>query len=229
MQNGMIVDLPMAPIAVMLFLGAVVALVTGTIAAAIAAFNGKKKFAGLATKALIAGALVYAALLFGASITSQERVLAKDVEKHFCEIDCHIAYSVTEIHRIPTYKSHKDTLKAGGEFYIITVKTRFDETTIGKDRGNAPLEPSPHQLTVVDAQGRVYKPAAQSGTDMRQALHPSESYISTVIFDLPEKVERPKLYISGGGWPDHFLIGHEESWLHKKAYFDIGWVSPAAP
>jgi len=226
MQNGMIVDLPMAPIAIMLFLGAAVALVTGTIAAGIAAFNGKRRFASLTMKILAAGVLVYAALLFGSSITSQERVLAKDVEKHFCEIDCHIAYSVTEIHRIPTYKSRKDTMKASGEFYIVNVKTHFDEKTIGENRGNGPLQPGPHALTVVDAQGHVYKPVAQSGTDMRDALRPGESYISTVIFDLPEKVERPKLYINSGGWPDRFLIGHEESWLHKKAYFDIGWVTP---
>jgi hypothetical protein len=226
MQNGMIVDLPLAPIAIMLFLGAVVALATGTIAAGIAAFNGNQRFASLTMKSLFVGVLVYAALLFGSSVMSQERVLAKDVEKHYCEIDCHIAYSVTEIHRIPTYKSRKDTLKAGGEFYIVNVKTHFDEKTIGKNRGNGPLEPGPHILTVFDARGNEYKPVAQSGTDMREALRPGESYTTTVIFDLPAKVERPKLYIRSGGWPDHFLIGHEESWLHKKAYFDIGWVTP---
>ena len=30
------------------------------------------------------------------SFASSEKVLARGVEKHFCEIDCHLAYSVTD-------------------------------------------------------------------------------------------------------------------------------------
>src|SRR5215831_19133047 len=43
---------------------------------------------------LIAG--VYGAAILIFSVISHEKVLARGEEKHFCEIDCHLAYSVVD-------------------------------------------------------------------------------------------------------------------------------------
>jgi len=221
MQNGMIVDLPYAPVAALIFLGTAFGMLAGAVVAIVAAFTKQRKLARLITKLMAAGMGLYAVMLLGASLISQERVLAAGVEKHYCEIDCHIAYSVANVAHSKTFTDGKQLLRAQGEFVVVTLRTRFDETTIGSNRGNSPLQPGQRQLEVVDATGHSYTPAIITGTSLTTGLHPGESYLTTVVFDLPVNIERPKLYLDNAPWPNRLLIGHEDSLLHKKAYFDI--------
>jgi len=221
MQNGMIVDLPYAPVAVLLFLGTTLGLLVGGIVALVAFFTKQRKLSQLILKLMAAGAGLYAVLLFAASLTSQERVLAAGVEKHYCEIDCHIAYSVTGTLYSKSFTDGKQSRTARGEFAIVTLHTRFDETTIGPNRGNGELQPSPRQIEVTDAAGNNYAPVAITGRPLTTPLRPGESYVTTFVFDLPVNVVRPKLYLDNAPWPNRLLIGHEDSLLHKKAYFDL--------
>src|SRR5919206_1340397 len=41
--------------------------------------------------------IAYGGLLLLFSLASTEKVLARGAEKHFCEIDCHLAYSITDV------------------------------------------------------------------------------------------------------------------------------------
>jgi hypothetical protein len=179
--------------------------------------------------AVVAG--VYLALILIFSFASSEKVLARGQEKHFCEIDCHLAYSIADIKQMKTIGNAPNQATATGAFTVVTIKTRFDETTIGPTRGNGQLYPNSRVLTVVDEQGRKYSPSAEglkalelagaAGTPIQTPLRPGESYTTTVAFDLPAEVKNPTLLINEGEWVTHFVIGHENSLLHKKTRFQL--------
>ena len=186
------------------------------------------KFALLAI-AVIAG--IYLSVLLIFSFASSEKVLARGQEKHFCEIDCHLAYSITDVHETKTLGDASNQLSAAGMFRVVTIKTRFDETTISPSRGNALLHPNSRVVSVVDESGKEYFPSSDgqrileklqaAGTPITTPLHPSESYTTTYVFDLPANVRNPTLLIREGELVTHFVIGHENSPLHKKTKFQV--------
>lgn len=186
------------------------------------------KFA-LVTIALVAG--FYLAILLIFSFASSEKVIARGEEKHFCEIDCHLAYSVTDVRETKTLGDPPNQLTAAGVFHVVTIKTRFDENTISPHRGNGLLYPNSRVVTISDQNGNQYFPTAEAqgmldksqaaGTAMTIPLRPSESYSTTLVFDLPADTRNPTLLIREGESLTHFVIGHENSFLHKKTRFQI--------
>ena len=220
-----------APVGALAFLGT--GLLLGVVGLAlIYALVRKKsqltKFA-LVTIVLVAG--IYLAILLVFSFASSEKVIAKGEEKHFCEIDCHLAYSVTDVRETKTLVDAPDQVAAAGVFHVITIKTRFDENTISPHRGNALLYPNSRIVTVSDENGNQYypSPAAQevleksqsAGSPMTTPLRPSESYSTILVFDLPDNVKSATLLIREGEFETHFVIGHENSFLHRKTRFQI--------
>jgi len=193
----------------------------------------RKKF-GLTKFAVVAIALVagiYLALLLVFSFASNEHVLARGQEKHFCEIDCHLAYSVTDVREVKTLGDASNQVTATGMFHMITIRTRSDEKTISSHRGDGLLYPNSRVVTASDQNGNQYfpSPAAQgvleksqsAGTPMTVPLRPSENYSTTLVFDLPVDVKNPTLLIREGEFVTHLVIGHENSFLHKKTRFQI--------
>jgi hypothetical protein len=186
------------------------------------------KFA-LLTMTIVAG--LYLAVLLIFSFASSEQVLARGEEKHFCEIDCHLAYSIAEINETKTIGEGPNQVTAAGMFRLVTIKTRFDETTIGRNRGDSLLYPNSRVVTVSDENGKEYVPSATAqsvlentqtaGTAMTIPLRPSEAYSTTLAFDLPTDIKNPTLWIREGESLTHFVIGHENSFLHKKTRFRI--------
>ena len=186
------------------------------------------KFVLAAAVAIVAA---YAGVMLLFSLTSNEQALARGQEKHFCELDCHLAYSIVDVTDSKTLGPPASQTVANGTFRSVTIKTRFDEETISPTRGNALLYPNSRVVTLVDEQGRKYSPAAQaqsvleslqtSGNPMQAPLRPGESYTSTFVFDLPADARNPTLLINEGAWLTHFVIGHENSPLHKKTKFQL--------
>ena len=185
----------------------------------------------LVLAAMLLVSVVYAALILLFSLASSDKVLARGQEKHFCEIDCHLAYSIADARQSKTIGDATNQLTAKGTFTVLTIKTRFDETTISKNRGNGQLYPNSRVLSVVDADGRKYFPSPEAqraleqsgaaGTPITTPLRPGESYSTTVAFDLPTDIRNPTLLINEGEWETHLVIGHENSPLHKKTRFQI--------
>ena len=220
-----------APVGALAFLGTALLLF---VAAVIFLYSLARKKSGLtkvalATVAVIAG--LYLAVLLIFSFASSEKVLARSEEKHFCEIDCHLAYSVADVQETKTLGEAPNQLTAAGTFRVVTIKTRFDETTIGRNRGDALLYPNSRVVTISDESGKQYSPSplAQgvlekshaSGTAMTIPLRPGETYSTTLAFDLPTDIKNPTLLIREGESVTHFVIGHENSFLHKKTRFQI--------
>src|SRR5271157_115912 len=200
-----------APLAAVGFLAACAGLFFVLGSALIFWFARKPKFARFAVLVTAAGAMVYFALLFGFSAASHTIVLARGQEKYFCEIDCHLAYAVVAVRTESTGR------------YVITLRTRFDETTISPSRPkDAPLTPSPRDVRLLDASGRKYVPVSIQGTPLLTPLKPGDSYTTQLEFDVPKDAAGLRLLLNTiPAWPDHVVIGDENSWLHRKTYFAL--------
>ena len=183
----------------------------------------------LLTIVFVAGVYLTTMLIY--SFASSEKVLARGEEKHFCEIDCHLAYSVADVHETKILGEGPDQLTAGGMFRVVTVKTRFDENTISRNRGDRLLYPNSRVVSISGENGTQYFPSATAqsvleksqtaGTPLTVPLRPSEKYSTTLVFDLPADIKNPTLLIHEGEALTHFVIGHENSFLHKKTRFQI--------
>ena len=179
---------------------------------------------GLARKISFVGVILlagYGATLVGASTVSHQWELAPGQEKYFCEIDCHLAYSVTSVEKTKTVGAGANQRTAAGNFYIVNVRTRFDEKTISPNRGDSPLTPSPRQVTLVDNQGREYSvsPDAQQALQgslggkwipLTEPLRPGDSYSTPLVFELPQDAQGLSLLVTSPtkpGWIGRLLIG----------------------
>ncbi len=220
-----------APVVVLLFLGASFVLGVTLLVVVYGLVRRKRAAIKYGLAAALAEAGLYAALLLAVSLTSEEKVLGPGELKYFCEIDCHVAYSVVDVTLTKSLGTPPQAGVAAGSFIVVKVKTWFDAATISSHRGNAPLTPNPRRVTLVDEQGRRYEPSAgaQSAlervqgttTPLTQALRPGESYTTGLVFDLPADARNPRLLITDADFVTRFLIGHEGSPLHKKIYFAL--------
>ena len=173
----------------------------------------------LVTIVAVCGLYLAAILIF--SIGSQEKLLTRGAEKHFCELDCHLAYSIVGARRTKTLAESAKPASAQGIFAVVTIQTRFDETTIAPWRGNGLLYPNSRALTLIDERGNRYEPVSQSGTPLTNPLRPGESYTTDIVFDVPSEMKHARLLMNESDWITRLVIGHENSPLHKKASFQI--------
>jgi hypothetical protein len=219
-----------APIGALAFLGTAFLIFVAVILlihSLIARKQGRLKVV-IVAMLLVVSAYVGAMLVM--SFVSSERVLTRGQEKHFCEIDCHLAYSVVNTRQSETLGSAPNQSTARGLFTVVTIKTRFDETTIASWRGSSQLYPNSRVFTLIDERGNKYSPsiegqraldASSSGSPITTPLRPGESYTTDIAFDLPPDVKTATLLINEGEWNTYFLIGHENSPLHKKTRFQL--------
>jgi hypothetical protein len=181
----------------------------------------------------------YAALLAGVSLASRDVVLDPGVEKHVCEIDCHLAYTVSGVRTAPALGSGAGAVTARGTFWIVTVQARFDETTMGPRRPlDAPVYGGPRTVVVVDEQGRRFAPShaarpALPGTGddclaVGHPLLPGATCTATVVFDLPGDARRPRLLVANAEPVAALVIGHEMSLGHRRSYFELNPQSGTA-
>ena len=220
-----------APIGVLLCLGTAFLLLLLVVVLVFSLITKRGSLTKFSALAVGVTAAAYLFLLLTFSWTSREQILARGQEKHFCEIDCHLAYSILDSQITRTLGTEPNELNAAGLFRVVTIRTRFDEKTISPNRGNGLLYPNARTLVVLDANGKQYFPSAdgerllqklnQAGMAFTTPLRPGENYETTVVFDLPAGIESPTLLIHEGEPETHFVIGHENSLLHKTTRFQI--------
>ena len=222
-----------APAGVLAFLetGLLILVATLTLVGSLVA--RKFRFAKVILIAMLVITGIYAGAMLAFSLAGREKVLARGAEKHFCEIDCHLAYSITNVRQTKTLGTSADQSTAQGVYTIVTLKTRFDETTIAPWRGNGLLYPNSRVLTLVDERGNQHAPTAlpaleatpASSTPLTAPLRPGEAYTTEIVFDLPADVRSATLLLNEGDFVTHFIIGHENSFLHGKTRFQLGALS----
>ena len=220
-----------APVVVLLFLGTIFLLAVGLLVLFYGAVRRSPFFAKLGAGAVSTIAAGYFLLLGGVSLASSEETLPPDGWKYFCEIDCHIAYSLAGAQTAGALGPEMQQTLAKGKFVLLRVKSWFDERTISPRRGNGPLTPNRRKVLLLDDTGRSYAPLAAAEADFARlghrstpltaALRPGESYTTDLVFDVPKDARGLRLLITEDDPETHFVIGHENSFLHKKIYFDV--------
>lgn len=203
-----------APVSVLAFIGAVGGIVFASLSAATAAFLGKGRLVRWIGYVAGTGIVLYTLMLAGLSLASRDQILSRGQEKYFCEIDCHIAYSVEGV---------KIERGASLPRYTVRVRTYFDPQTISARRPRgAPLTPDPREVYLVDAAGHRYPVAAQQGTPLLTALAPGDAYSTDLVFEGPADPSGTRLLLlTEKRWEQNLLIGHENSWLHRKTYLAL--------
>jgi hypothetical protein len=203
----------------------------------VAARRGSSGDVRTAKWALLAGSIIvasYGAMLAGTSLASREMTLSPGQEKYFCEVDCHLAYSVTGVTASKTIGGGASAVTGPGTFYVVTIRTRFDEKTISPHRGDSLLQPPGRRVTLVDADGRQYEASPegqralvaghQNGEALTTPLRPGESYFTRLAFNLPPDVRKPQILLESPAqprWMGWIALGDEESFLHKKVYLQL--------
>jgi hypothetical protein len=199
------------PFALLGFLGAVLGGGAFAVAYVLARVAGR---AALAKRVLLVGGIgagAYLLLFAIADVTSRNRVLAPGEEKHICELDCHLAYSVAGAKTEPN--------PAGGTRYTVTVKVRFDEATISSRRPkDATLSPNSRYVALLDSAGNYYPGSTES---LKRRLIPGESYTTDIVFDLPAAMTNVQLVLCNDDFETRFVIGHENSIGHGKTTFAL--------
>jgi len=184
----------------------------------------------LGAAAIIGG--LYITLLLGAALASKERTLGPREWKYFCEVDCHLAYSIESVRTAKTLGPAEQPISAVGLFHIVRIKTWFDERTIASWRPrDLPLTPDPRLVFVVDGYGNYYG-ASRTGqgaleqvegptTPLTRPLRPGESYTTDLVYDLPAERPNFRLLLTTDDPITWALIGHEASLFHKKIFFAL--------
>lgn len=177
--------------------------------------------------AAVLAVFVYFVFLLVASLNSKEKVLALNEPKSFCGfyLDCHMHVAVISVTKTKTISGSGGVRSASGNFYVVTIKVFNDarRATIGL------LEP---EAFVTDQNGKQYQrveeaerllPASTVAFDQR--IGPDGSFTKPLVFDLPERTVNPTLQVNEGyridRWLELFLVGDEDSWLHKKTKFQL--------
>ncbi len=167
---------------------------------------------------------VYVLVMLGFALTSEERSLDPGMEKHLCEVDCHLAYSIERVEPVAAPATRFKRV-------ILVVRVHFDEQTISSSRaGDVPVRPNSRIVLLEDGGGNRYRPRNEAqlfearGTEpplLRRPLKPGEKVYVSILFELPRDQSPEKLLISGGDEITRVLIGHENSPLHKKTYLSL--------
>ena len=213
------VDFP-AHLEAALFLGMVAGWVFLFVVWLVASWKQMPRLAQAAVWLGFGGTVLYVCLLYGFAWKSKEQTLARGAEKYFCELDCHLAYSVVSVEQPKAWKA-----EGGGpieRLWDVAVRTRFDETTTSLRRPkDATLTPNPRTVELVSSDGRVFLPSGTQGPGLMQPLQPGESYVTHLLFQLPPEMKQPRLLIREKIWVSQVLIGSENSPGHRKTYLAL--------
>ena len=225
---------PFAPFVVLTFWGTLFLLGLSVLMLVYAAVRRSSHLAKTTVIGFLAVLFGYGLLLCGTSLLSREKLLPPGGWKYFCEIDCHIAYSVTGVQTASALGQELQQTATHGKFVVVRLKTWFDEHSISRHRGNGPLTPNARRVLLVDDAGRTFYPSTEGAgalrleshaeTQLSQPLRPGESYITTLVFDVARDSRGLRLLVKDADWISRLLIGHENSPLHGT--FTWGWRVP---
>ena len=225
----------LAHIMTLLFLGTGFVIVSSLVLALYGAISGKKLTTRLGAVLISVVGGSYSLFLLGAGIVTTDKTLPEGSWKYFCEPDCHIAYSISSVQTAAVLGTESNLVQANGEYMVVRLKTWFDEHSIAKFRGNGPLTPIPRLVSLIDAENKRYYPTqlkpgilAETSTPLVQALRPGESYLTTLVFDVPKEARDLRLLITDDDPISVVTIDHENSPFHGKIFLSLNSPKQAA-
>lgn len=195
-----------------------------------ALLTGRLRRARLAATLAVAWAVLYLGAVLAFSVSSTEQVLGLNQPKRFCGfyLDCHAMVSLVDVARSRTLGAGAQAATAAGLYYVVTLRQSSD----GK---RVPIGIADPVATVIDADGIRYdrSSAAEAALaaiegpqpGLGHAVQAGSGYTTKLVFDLPRDVSDPRLHVAEGGWlarlSELFLIGDEDSMLHKRSVFRL--------
>lgn len=190
-----------------------------------------QRLAAIGSASAIGVATAYFIVLCTFSLLSSDVILPLGGWKVICEIDCHTWYSVVGTRTTSTLGPEMQQTSAREQFVIVKLKTWFNEQTISPQRGNAPLTLNARKVVLFDETGHACTPSREgeaalarlgnASAPLTQTLRPGESYITDLVFDVPRNAKRLRLFLMENDRETRFVIGHENSFWHKKIYLDL--------
>lgn len=217
-----------APLSMMAFAGTVLLLFSLACVAGWLALKHDTR--GVRRVGLAAGGIIaaYALALLGSSAMAPAMDVAAGGEKYFCEIDCHLAYSIAGVERRPAGTD------AEGGVEIVRLRVRFDRATAGPRRDDRPVVPTARRVRLFASDNRTYGPYFGSehlpeahpalSAELDTPLRPGASVIVPLAFRLPKGVTGERLLLTDRSPRTRFLIGHENSFFHPRAAFRLNAI-----
>ncbi len=212
-------------IGVLLFIITIGGLAAAVLLLGVSLVTGRARLGTLASRGVLIWIVVYAVALLESSVTSKERILARNEAKEFCGfyLDCHLRVAVSDVQ---TARSIADR-KAMGNFYIVTLRVISDARNPSTKMRL--LDP---QVSVVDGFGNRFPRDVNAeaglpsgGVDLGNDVTAKTPFEKEIVFDLPESATNPRLDIREGYAIDvaieAILIGDEDSFLHKRTYLGL--------
>src|SRR2546427_12201071 len=211
----------LAPVVVLLFLGTIFLIGVSFLLLFYGAVRRSPLFTRVGGGAALTITAGYFILLTGVSFASSEKVLPPGGWKYFCEIDCHIAYSLIGVQTAGALGPEMQQVAAHGKFVVVQVKTWFDERTISAHRGNGPLTPNRRKVLLVDDRGRSFalSPEGQMAfaqineepTPLTKVWRPAERKKPTLVSVAPIVARKHRLLITEVVPETNSLFGNENS------------------
>ena len=174
---------------------------------------------------------LYLGALLVAALASDDVLLGTGEHKYFCGVDCHIAYSIVDVTSASALGEGAEQVVADGRFYVVTLRTWFDESTTSASRGDGLLYPAPRVALVVDDEGRYYSTsieamkalgaASRPSISFGSPLRPGDDYCTTLVYDVAEDATNPRLWVRDRAAETELMIGHENSPFHGKVTFAL--------
>ena len=221
----------LAPIVVLLFFGAVFVTTVSLLILLYGVARRSKRYASIGGRAALSVISCYLLVLCGVSLVSRKKVLPPGGWKYFCELDCHIGYSVSGVATTAAIGSDQQPTPAQGQFVIVRLKIWFDPRTISPHRGDGPLTPNARRVVLVDANEHAYAEfplgaaaiarAQNEAGPLRQPLRPGQSFVRDIVFDVPRAASGLRLLITEDDPETILIIGHENSLFHQKIYLGL--------
>ena len=91
--------------------------------------------------------------------------------------------------------------------------TELGQGQTHRSNGTASVLSAPRQTALARIRG--------TSTPLTEPLRPGESYTTDFVFDVPKDAQGLRLLSTEDCPETHFVIGHENSFLHKKIYFGV--------
>jgi hypothetical protein len=164
--------------------------------------------------------MLYAGVLLSVSLLSQEHTLAMHQDRCFDDW----CLSVERVVRQRSVGAPPTIVAARGEFFLVTVRVSSRARAITQraldvqvsllDANSQRYDPSPSGQQVLDTTG-------QGGQPLSSELEPFGSFTGTIVFDLSTGSSHLALVVTHGLFPDLFVIGSEQSFLHQPTIIEL--------
>jgi len=175
----------------------------------------RRRMSSARRAALVLGVFLtaYLGILLTVSLASPARTA--QMKERICFDDwCIEAQSLSVS---PTIGAGPAAVAASGVFYIVNLKVA--STAIRVNQRELAV-----RLVAVDEQGRIYWPSEEGqrafdavngpSIPITGEVGPGQSFTTTVVYDVPQNA-RINLQIRHEAWPAWFVIGDDDSLLHK--------------